>query len=147
MPRSWLRFLALGLLAGCGLCTEETLVVSRSQTVPHPGGDPALDSYLVPLPKGAKARFGMWRDAGTATTRIGSVSSPDGKLLAVALGNRILVWNHETGRLAQNFVAYPYTLRGLVFADNDTLLTQGREASRDAVKAWRATTGKMVQSF
>jgi WD40 repeat protein len=136
MLRSSLRLLALGLLLGCGLCTNELCA-----------GEPRLDAVLMPLPKGAKARLGMWRDPNNATTRIGSVSSPDGKLLAVALGNRILVWNHETVRLVQNFVAHPYTLRGLVFAGNDTLLTQGREASQDAVKAWHATTGKMLRSF
>jgi WD40 repeat protein len=89
----------------------------------------------------------MRRDANNPTTRTGSVFSPDGKLLAVAVGKRVLVWNHETGRILQNFVAHPYIVDGLVFADNDTLLTQGREASEDLVKAWQASTGKMLRSF
>src|SRR6516165_2642368 len=135
MLRCCLLLLTLGL----------PLADPRSQVAG--AGELRLDATLMPLPKGAKARLGMRRDANNPTTRTGSVFSPDGKLLAVAVGKRVLVWNHETGRILQNFVAHPYIVDGLVFADNDTLLTQGREASEDLVKAWQASTGKMLRSF
>jgi len=35
-------------------------------------------------------------------------------------------WEKATGKVLQNFAVHQYTLRGLAFVDNDTLLTQGR---------------------
>jgi WD40 repeat protein len=115
--------------------------------------EPAFDAYGVPLPKGAKARLGMLHEDARSSAEHPSVVSPDGKLLAVMVGNGIEVWDLPAGGFVHKWIAhpYPYSLHNLVFADNDILLTHGRASeaspSEDMVKAWNARSGKMTRSF
>jgi WD40 repeat protein len=105
-----------------------------------------LDAYRQPLPKGAIARLGHRVDTANPITPCASASSPDGKRLAMACGTRVILWDLPSGNVILNLVAHEYPLRGLAFLDDDTLLTQGHDGQRDALKTWSLPSGKLVRS-
>jgi WD40 repeat protein len=113
--------------------------------------EPGRDLHLAPLPRGAKARLGVWLDSPNAATHSPPALSPDGKLLASIVNTRVQVWDVKRGHVIQSIVAHanPFEFFGIAFLDDDTLLTTGNDGKgyRNAVKAWDPRTGKLLRSF
>jgi WD40 repeat protein len=80
---------------------------------------------------------------------IGIACSPDGKLLAVTVPDRVLLFDAQTGRLTKT-VPHPVRPYCLTFSpDGRHFLTVGGwlEPGRWEAGLWEVETGKLVQSF
>jgi WD40 repeat protein len=126
MPASWQPFVGLlGLVLTTGLSAEAR-----------------TDRFGVPLPAGARARFGMRPEHNRGFA--GRVAySPDGRLLATASGAAVLVWDVNAGRVVRRLAGHAQPVLALGFAGGGKeLVSFGCD---DTLLVWDAATGRELR--
>jgi WD40 repeat protein len=92
--------------------------------------DRGLGRIYVLLSRGARGEF-----VGMA-----QAFSPDGKTLAVGIGNVIYLWDVNTGKELRQFAGVQIAAAVLAFSPDGKLLAAGRD---DGIRLWRADTGAL----
>jgi RNA polymerase sigma factor (sigma-70 family) len=112
----------------------------------QPGGD-RVDGHGDPLPAGALFRFGSQRGRHDALIRASAVA-PDGKTLATASGQSVILWDLATGKLLYRFNTeeyWPFSRPKLVFSPDGSRLGYVHSYSLGCV--WDVKSGKEVARF
>lgn len=129
--------------------------VCASEVAPHPATPPAengakpvrVDDYGDPLPLGALFRFGSvrMRHAGFIYN---SALSPNGKLLATASRDSVILWDLAQGKPFRRFDydhSGTFSLPGLVFSPKGKYLAYVQDYF--AAYLWDVNTGKEIARF